>query len=148
MRVSATIVEFEGRQMVAITTEEGTFAFYRRTGAGGPAQGWAQQGAWVPFEGVGRVVDISAGNGRVFAWIIKPAQGRTGAAGAEALSRFLTRYFESSAGGAHSVMRLGAAEAKIVNEWLKIQGVSVAPGLRAGAFRGSMLFREIPQAAK
>jgi hypothetical protein len=116
-----------GRDIVVVETPDGPRAFYKRTGRGGPDEGWAGKGNWVPFDGF--LLSRLEGRSRDREWFIKPRTGRKGSGAAdEEISRFIAEVF--GRGEVHvgeEVTDIG-----VLNAWLRSNGVDVAGGYRVG----------------
>ena len=116
----------DGRDIVVVDTPWGPKAFYKRTGGGGADEGFAAQGAWAPFNGF---LKHSGPKGRVYEWMIKPPEGRTGGTGSDQISKFLADELGTGSG-----LTLGTEEPNIgaLNAWLRSNGVEVGGGYHPG----------------
>jgi RHS repeat-associated protein len=126
-RLSATVARYAGRDMVIVYEENGVArTFYRRTGGGGPDEGWAKAGSWVEHHGVLNTLEIEEGKLQTQSWIIKPEGTRMGGAHSKAISDYLAR----TLGESYPVTVIN--DSKIVNEWLRFNGVEVGGGYCIG----------------
>ena len=125
--------------MVIVETPSGPLGFYRRTGGGGPAEGWASRGKWVPFHGLAETLtyeQLNSGNRLLRGWwVIKPMGGRTAAQGSQAISEFIGRELGEGVGalrGGRPILSIPQREAAVINDWLRFNRVPVGGGWSVG----------------